>query len=117
MPDSYSGTHLLPKLVSSGSLTSRSANGAFGAPSPLAVFWQPAYMEPCEPGAAPSRCTNGKKIDPVLLEAAIRVFGSEALAMHWLMTQASALADKRPVDATVEDVLELLSRLEHGFGA
>lgn|GEM_PF-4809076 len=37
--------------------------------------------------------------------------------MHWLMTQASALADKRPVDATVEDVLELLSRLEHGFGA
>lgn len=58
-----------------------------------------------------------EKIDTVLLEAAIRVFGNEALAMHWLMTQASALADKRPVDATVEDALELLARLEHGFGA
>lgn len=58
-----------------------------------------------------------KKIDPVLLEAAIRVFGNEALAMHWLMTQASVLADKRPVDATVEDALDLLARLEHGLGA
>jgi uncharacterized protein (DUF2384 family) len=58
-----------------------------------------------------------EKIDPVLLEAAIRVFGNEALAMHWLMTPAQALANKRPVDATVEDALELLARLEHGFGA
>lgn len=58
-----------------------------------------------------------EKIDPVLLEAAIRVFGNEALAMHWLMTQAHALADKRPVDATVDDALELLARLEHGLGA
>lgn len=58
-----------------------------------------------------------EKIDPVLLEAAIRVFGNESLAMHWLVTQAHALADKRPVDATVEDALELLARLEHGFSA
>ena len=58
-----------------------------------------------------------EKIDPVLLEAAIRVFGNEALAMHWLMTKAHALADKRPVDATVEDALDLLARLEHGLGA
>jgi uncharacterized protein (DUF2384 family) len=57
-----------------------------------------------------------EKIDPVLLEAAIRVFGDEALAMHWLMT-AHALADKRPVDATVEDALDSLARLEHSFGA
>lgn len=45
------------------------------------------------------------------------MFGNEALAMHWLMTQASVLADKRPVDATVEDALDLLARLEHGLGA
>lgn len=116
MPDSYLGTHFSPKLFSSGSLTSRSANGASGAPNPLAGFWQPAYMELSEPGSAPSRCQM-EKIDPVLLEAAIRVFGNEALAMHWLMTKAHALADKRPVSATVEDALELLARLEHGLGA
>lgn len=74
--------------------------------------WNPASQAPLRQGVQME-----KKIDPVLLEAAIRVFGNEALAMHWLMTQATALADKRPVDATVEEVLELLSRLEHGFGA
>ncbi|PAV65888.1 hypothetical protein WR25_15565 [Diploscapter pachys] len=57
-----------------------------------------------------------EKIDPVLLEAAIRVFGNESLAMHWLMTPSRALVDKRPVDATTEDALELLARLEHGWG-
>lgn len=74
--------------------------------------WNPASQAPLRQGVQME-----KKIDPVLLEAAIRVFGNEALAMHWLMTQASALADKRPVDATVEDALDLLARLEHGLGA
>lgn len=52
-----------------------------------------------------------------LREAAIRVFGDEALAEHWLTTPLRALADKSPVDADIEDALELLARLEHGFCA
>ncbi|WP_433899308.1 antitoxin Xre/MbcA/ParS toxin-binding domain-containing protein [Pseudomonas sp. PSE1(2024)] len=58
-----------------------------------------------------------KKGDPKLCEAAIRVFGDESLAEHWLTTPLLALADKSPVDADTEDALELLARLEHGFCA
>lgn len=115
MPGSYPGTQCLPTLVSSGLLTTQSANGAFRAlnfsrrlstvgirSTSKATLLQGVQME---------------KIDPVLLEAAIRVFGNESLAMHWLMTPSRALVDKRPVDATTEDALELLARLEHGLGA
>ncbi|XVO83511.1 antitoxin Xre/MbcA/ParS toxin-binding domain-containing protein [Pseudomonas chlororaphis] len=58
-----------------------------------------------------------KKGDPKLREAAIRVFGDESLAERWLTTPLQALADKSPVDADIEDVLNLLARLEHGFCA
>lgn len=58
-----------------------------------------------------------KKDDPKLREAAIRFFGDESLAKHWLTTPLHALADKSPVDADIEDALDMLARLEHGFCA
>ena len=58
-----------------------------------------------------------KKGNPKLREAAIRVFGDESLAEHWLTTPLHALAEKSPVDADIEDALDLLVRLEHGFFA
>ncbi len=58
-----------------------------------------------------------EKIDPRLREAAIRVFGTESLAMRWLTTPLQALADKSPADADVADALDELVRLEHGYGA
>ena len=58
-----------------------------------------------------------KKGDPKLREAAIRVFGDESLAEQWLTTPLHALAEKSPVDADVENALDLLARLEHGFCA
>lgn len=57
------------------------------------------------------------KADPTLRQAAIRVFGDEALAEHWLTTPLPELAGKSPVDAYIEEALELLARLEHGFCA
>ncbi len=58
-----------------------------------------------------------EKIDPILREAAIRDFGDESRAMRWLTTPCQALDGKRPIDADVEEALNLLRRLEHGFGA
>lgn len=58
-----------------------------------------------------------EQIDHNLLTAAIRVFGSEAYAKEWLITPARALGHKRPVDAGIEEVIDLIARMEHGFGA
>ncbi|MGE8450438.1 MAG: antitoxin Xre/MbcA/ParS toxin-binding domain-containing protein [Pseudomonadales bacterium] len=55
--------------------------------------------------------------DPVLLAAAIGVFGSEAKAVHWLSTPARVLGHRRPVDADLQEVLDVIGRLEHGFCA
>lgn len=74
---------------------------------------RPGITEP----VVPLEGVNVKKGDPKLREAAIRVFGDESLAEHWLTTPLLALADKSPVDADTEDALELLARLEHGFCA
>lgn len=57
------------------------------------------------------------KIDPILREAAIRVFGEESLAMRWLYRPIQALGGKRPIDVDLRDALDLLERLEHGLGA
>lgn len=54
-------------------------------------------------------------IDPVLLTPAIQLFGNELRAVEWLSRPTRALGDKRPVDAEVEQVLELITRLEHGL--
>lgn len=73
----------------------------------------------CEPGpegtweAKPSSSVDA--IDPVILAAAIQLFGNEPRAVEWLSTPTRALGVKRPVDADVEQVLELIARLEHGF--
>lgn len=58
-----------------------------------------------------------EQIDHNLLAAAIRVFGSEVYAKEWLITPARALGHKRPVDAGIEEVIDLIGRMEHGFGA
>ncbi|MGX1181570.1 putative toxin-antitoxin system antitoxin component (TIGR02293 family) [Pseudomonas sp. IAP-CY TE4608] len=55
--------------------------------------------------------------DPALLAAAIGLFGNDALAVKWLTTPARALGGRRPVDADVQEALDVLGRLEHGFGA
>ncbi|WP_353456873.1 MbcA/ParS/Xre antitoxin family protein [Pseudomonas putida] len=39
------------------------------------------------------------------------------LATRWLTTPFDALGGKRPVDADLVEVLDLLARLEHGFSA
>lgn len=57
------------------------------------------------------------QIDHNLLVAAIRVFGSEAYANEWLITPVRALYHKRPVDAGIEEVIDLIGRMEHCFGA
>lgn len=58
-----------------------------------------------------------EKIDPVLREAAVRVFGEEPRAMQWLSTPARELGDMRPIDAELHKALDLLARLDHGFVA
>lgn len=58
-----------------------------------------------------------EKVDPALREAAFRVFGNELLATRWLSTPVDALGGKRPVDADLQEVLDLLVRVEHGFCA
>ena len=56
-------------------------------------------------------------IDPQLLEAAISLFGSKALAMNWLSKPVRALGGKCSLDVDLEEALALMARLEHGFGA
>ncbi|WP_288442181.1 antitoxin Xre/MbcA/ParS toxin-binding domain-containing protein [uncultured Pseudomonas sp.] len=56
-------------------------------------------------------------IDPGLMVAAMGVFGDDQRAVQWLCTPMRALGDKRPVDAGIEEVIDLLGRIEHGFSA
>lgn len=73
----------------------------------------------CEAGPEGRRkaeaCSSVETTDPVLLTAAIQLFGNELRAVEWLSRPTRALGDKRPVDAEVEQVLELITRLEHGL--
>jgi len=56
-------------------------------------------------------------IDTRLLEAAISLFGDRALAIDWLSKPMRAFGGQRSLDVDIEEVLELIGRLEHGFGA
>lgn len=53
------------------------------------------------------------RIDPGLMAAAMGVFGDEQRAVQWLCTPMRALGGKRPVDAGIEEVIDLLRRIEH----
>nr|WP_236165630.1 antitoxin Xre/MbcA/ParS toxin-binding domain-containing protein [Pseudomonas fulva] len=57
------------------------------------------------------------RVDPGLMAAAMGVFGDDQRAVQWLCTPMRALGDKRPVDAGIEEVIDLLRRIEHGFSA
>ncbi|MEB3438070.1 hypothetical protein U8291_13705 [Pseudomonas sp. A2] len=54
-------------------------------------------------------------IDPQLLNAAVGLFGDESLAIGWLSKPLRTLGQKRPIDIGVEEALDLIRRLEHGF--
>lgn len=57
------------------------------------------------------------EIDPVLLAAAIGLFGNEAQAVSWLNTPACALGHKCPVEADIQEASDLVGRIAQGFGA
>lgn len=57
------------------------------------------------------------QIDPNVLTAAIGVFGSATHAKKWLTSPARALGSKRPAEADIEEVMDLIGRIESGFGA
>lgn len=57
------------------------------------------------------------QIDPNVLTAAIGVFGDATQAKKWLITPARALGHKRPAEADIEAIMDLLGRIENGFGA
>ncbi|MCO7575751.1 MULTISPECIES: antitoxin Xre/MbcA/ParS toxin-binding domain-containing protein [Pseudomonas chlororaphis group] len=57
------------------------------------------------------------RIDPDLMAAAMGVFRDGHHAVQWLRTPLRALGHKRPVDAGIEEVIDLLGRIEHGFSA
>jgi len=55
------------------------------------------------------------KIDEKVLEAAIGLFGGDKQkALNWLNSPARALGGVKPVDASTDDVLLLINRLEYG---
>lgn len=56
-------------------------------------------------------------IDPRVLEAAIRLFQDEALAIGWLAKPMRALGGSCPMDVHIEEALALIARLEHGVVA
>ncbi|MGE8188342.1 antitoxin Xre/MbcA/ParS toxin-binding domain-containing protein [Pseudomonas sp. NPDC086278] len=56
-------------------------------------------------------------VDPRVLEAATALFGDPAIAIDWLFKPLRALGGKRPLDVDIEAALNLIGRLEHGFGA
>lgn len=60
---------------------------------------------------------SAEDIDPVLLAAAIGLFGNEAQAVSWLNTPAPSLGHKCPVDAETQEGLDLIGRIAHGFCA
>ncbi|WP_256534452.1 antitoxin Xre/MbcA/ParS toxin-binding domain-containing protein [Pseudomonas sp. 35 E 8] len=47
----------------------------------------------------------------------MELFADERRAVHWLSTPARASGHKRPLDADIEEVTDLLGRTEQGFGA
>lgn len=57
------------------------------------------------------------QIAPNVLTAALRVFGNETHVKRLLTTPARALGNKRPAEADIEEVVDLIGRIEHGFGA
>ncbi|TDJ76336.1 DUF2384 domain-containing protein [Pseudomonas putida] len=57
------------------------------------------------------------QIDPNVLTTAVGVFGNATHAKKWLTTPARVLGNKRPAEADVEEVMDLIGRIEHGFGA
>lgn len=57
------------------------------------------------------------QIDPNVLTAATAVFGNATHAKKWLITPARALGNKRPSEADTEEVMDLIGRIENGFGA
>ncbi|KPX24465.1 hypothetical protein ALQ08_01184 [Pseudomonas syringae pv. delphinii] len=59
--------------------------------------------------------TSTVVIEPLLLAAAVAVFGDEAIAVLWLSKPLNVLGNKRPLDVSVEDALELIAQLEHGM--
>lgn len=58
-----------------------------------------------------------EQVDPRLHEAAITLFGDNALAMTWLSKPIWALGGKRPLDVDIEEILAMIGRLQHSFGA
>ncbi|WP_337153689.1 antitoxin Xre/MbcA/ParS toxin-binding domain-containing protein [Pseudomonas protegens] len=56
-------------------------------------------------------------IDPNVLTAAMGVFGNEIHARKWLTAPARVLGNKSPAEADIEEVMDLIGRIEHGFGA
>ncbi|QDV99007.1 DUF2384 domain-containing protein [Pseudomonas sp. KBS0707] len=58
-----------------------------------------------------------KTLDPRVLEAATALFGDTTLVIDWLSKHSRAFGGKRPLDVDTKDVLTLIGRLEHGFGA
>lgn len=57
-----------------------------------------------------------KEIDKEVLEAVIKLFGGNQIeAMNWLNRPARALGGIKPIDASAEDVLLVINRLEHGI--
>ncbi|CRM69872.1 type II toxin-antitoxin system CcdA family antitoxin [Pseudomonas sp. 25 E 4] len=57
------------------------------------------------------------QIDPNVLTAAIGVFGNATHAKKWLTTPSRALGNKRPAEADTEEVMDLIRRIDNGFGA
>ncbi|AHF68060.1 hypothetical protein [Pseudomonas cichorii] len=60
---------------------------------------------------------SGEGIDAVLLAAAAGLFGNQTHAVKWLNTPARAPAHTYPVDADIQEALEVVERLTHGFCA
>ncbi|HDS1817324.1 TPA: DUF2384 domain-containing protein [Pseudomonas putida] len=52
-----------------------------------------------------------------MLTAAVGIFGNAIHAKKWLTTPARTLGNKRPAEADVEEVMDLIGRIEYGFGA
>ncbi len=55
--------------------------------------------------------------NPNFLAVATNLFGDELRARRWLTAQNGALGGQCPIDAEVDEVLDLIRRLEHGFCA
>ncbi|MBM1183728.1 antitoxin Xre/MbcA/ParS toxin-binding domain-containing protein [Pseudomonas lundensis] len=65
----------------------------------------------------PVTAQSADTVAPKLMEAARRLFDNDATALEWLHRPLRALGEERPVDVDLEIALDLMGRLEHGFGA